>query len=48
MIATLTRFIILLQLSTLAAISFLFVRFDVIGSPALASTASVGAVMMVK
>ena len=42
MIATLTRFIILLQLATLAAISFLFVRFDVIGSPALALLAAAG------
>ena len=40
MIATLTRFIILLQLATLAAISYLFVHFAVITTPALAVLAS--------
>ena len=42
MIATLTRFILLLQLATLAAISYLFVHFDVIASPALALLAAAG------
>ena len=42
MIASLTRFIIVLQLATLAAISFLFVHFDVIATPAPALLASAG------
>ncbi|MEO0318525.1 MAG: hypothetical protein RL404_2202 [Pseudomonadota bacterium] len=42
MIATLTRFIILLQLATLAAISWLFIHFDVIATPLLALLASAG------
>ena len=42
MIATLTRFIILLQLAMLAAISYLLVRFTVIVHPVLAVLASAG------
>ena len=48
MIATLTRFIILLQLATLAAISFLFVHFDVIASPVLALLATAGLMSTVR
>ncbi len=44
MIATLTRFIILLQLVTLAAISYLLVHFELIATPALALLASAGLV----
>ncbi len=40
MIATLTRFIILLQLAVLPAISYLFVHFEVIASPVLALLAT--------
>ncbi len=42
MIATLTRFIILLQLATLAAISYLFIHLTIITAPTLAVLASAG------
>jgi pimeloyl-ACP methyl ester carboxylesterase len=42
MIATLTRILILLQLAALAAISILFVRFDIVATPALALLAGTG------
>ncbi len=48
MIATLTRFIILLQLAMLAALSYLLVHFAVIATPALAVMASAGLLSLLR